>query len=88
MKRLLIVLNLLKGMFCRLKLKDKPIGTCDAAQGGDPDPTPGSDGHFLPFNDVYGTDTTEKHRPSAKKRSSKQRTLPFHSTCEECQHDD
>ena len=43
-----------------------------------PDPTPGLDGHFLPFDTVYGSDTTEEHRPSAKKRSSKQRTLPFH----------
>ena len=43
-----------------------------------PDPTPGSDGHFLPFDTVYGSDTTEEHQPSAKKRSSKQQTLPFH----------
>jgi hypothetical protein len=59
-----------------------------------PDPIPGTDGHYLSFAEVYGSDTSEEHRPSAKK--SKQRTLPFHGKlqhvknanlmiiCEEC----
>ena len=43
-----------------------------------PDPMPGSDEHYLPFDDAYGSDTSEKHRPSVSKKSSKQRSLPFH----------
>ena len=54
------------------------------------------EGHYLPFKDVYGSQTSEEHRPSLKKRSSKQQTLPFHGKlqhvknaditveCEEC----
>ena len=61
-----------------------------------PDPTPGDDGHYLPFATIYGRATSEEHRPSKKKKSSKQRTLPFHGKlqhvrnadlmleCEEC----
>ncbi len=43
-----------------------------------PDPMPGSDGHFMAFEEVYGTETTEKHRPSSVKKSSKHCSLPFH----------
>ena len=43
-----------------------------------PDPTPGDDVHYLPFATIYGRATSEEHRPSKKKKSSKQRTLPFH----------
>ena len=32
-----------------------------------PDPIIGSDQHYLPFEEVYGTETTEKDRPSAQK---------------------
>ena len=61
-----------------------------------PDPLPGSDGHYLSFSDVYGPQTSEEHRPTLKKSSSKQKTLPFHGKlqqvknanitvqCEEC----
>ena len=61
-----------------------------------PDPTPGEDEHYLPFENVYSTDTTEVHRPSLSKRSKKQKTLPFVASiqhvrnvnmvvqCEEC----
>ena len=61
-----------------------------------PDPTPGDDGHYLPFATIYGSETSEEHHPSKKKKSSKQRTLPFHGKiqhvrnadlmleCEEC----
>ena len=56
------------------------------------------DGHYKPFQDVYGTDTTEDHRPSLahQKRSTKSKTLPFVASvqhvcnvnlmvlCEEC----
>ena len=61
-----------------------------------PDPMPGVDDHYLPFAEVYGSDTTEVHRPSAKKKSAKKSTLPFHGKlqhvknahmmieCEEC----
>ena len=59
-----------------------------------PDPMPGTDDHYLPFSEVYGSDTTEVHRPSTKRK--KQSTLPFHGklqhvkncnmmiACEEC----
>ena len=33
-----------------------------------PHPTPGEDGHYIPFHDVFGTQTTEEHRPSFKKK--------------------
>ena len=61
-----------------------------------PDPVPGEDEHYLPFEKVYGTNTTEVHRPSSSKRSKKQKTLPFVASiqhvknvnlmvqCEEC----
>ena len=29
-----------------------------------PDPTPGQDEHYLPFKELYGTQTTEGNRPS------------------------
>ncbi len=57
---------------------------------------PGSDGHFMAFEEVYDTETTEKHRPSSVKKSSKHCSLPFHGKlqhvknanlmieCEEC----
>ena len=61
-----------------------------------PDPLPGSDGHYLSFSNIYGSQTSEQHRPTLKKRSCKQKTLPFHGKiqhvknanitveCEEC----
>ena len=42
-----------------------------------PDPVPGEDEHYLPFEKVYSTPTTEVDRPSSFKRSKKQKTLPF-----------
>ena len=44
-----------------------------------PDPTPGTDGHYKPFQEVFKKPTTEEHRPSAKKASSKA-TLPFRAS--------
>ena len=44
-----------------------------------PDPTPGTDGHYKPFQEVFEKPTTEEHRPSAKKASSKA-TLPFRAS--------
>ena len=35
-----------------------------------PDPTPGTDGHYKPFHEVFKKPTTEEHRPSAKKALS------------------
>ena len=34
-----------------------------------PHPVPGEEDHYLPFSEVYGTDTSEKHRPSFKPKS-------------------
>ncbi len=60
-----------------------------------PDPIPGKDGHYCPFTKVYGTTTTERHRPSLQ--TCKQKTLPFTASvqhvknantmvqCEECE---
>ena len=39
-----------------------------------PDPVPGEDEHYLPFENMYGTPTTEVHAPSSSKRSKKQKT--------------
>lgn len=61
-----------------------------------PDPVPGEEGHYTPFSDVYGTSTTEQHRPSLQARKGRQKTLPFSGSvqhvknvdvmvqCEEC----
>lgn len=32
-----------------------------------PDPTPADNEHYKPFSDLYGTLTTEKHRPTLLK---------------------
>ena len=59
-----------------------------------PDPLPGNDGHYKPFDEVFRKTTTEDHRPS--KSRIKQRALPFYPSvqhvtntqmmlmCEEC----
>ena len=41
-----------------------------------PDPVTATDGHYKKFNEVFGTTTTEKHRPSLQKISKKR--LPFY----------
>ena len=38
-----------------------------------------TDGHYKPFQEVFKKPTTEEHRPSAKKASSKA-TLPFRAS--------
>ena len=54
-----------------------------------PHPMPGDDGHYIAFSDVFGSNTTEEHRPSLAKKSSgitqkkgstKKNTLPFYGT--------
>ena len=42
-----------------------------------PDPIPGEDGHYQRFSTVYGTSTSEEHRPSLQSQKSKQKSLPF-----------
>ena len=42
-----------------------------------PDPIPGSDGHFLPLDDIFGKPTTEEHRPSFKAKKTMRKSLPF-----------
>ena len=52
-----------------------------------PDPVPG---HYLPFEDVYGTTTTEEHRPSMRTQNLSEVTA-IRCKCttrEKCQHDD
>ena len=41
-----------------------------------PDPVMGSDDHYIPFTDVYGTDTSENERPSLIQRR-KMKTLTY-----------
>ena len=56
-----------------------------------PDPVPGNDGHYLPFEEVYGTTTIEQHRPSLRAQNSHQKSLPFIASVQhvkKCQHDD
>ena len=62
-----------------------------------PDPVPGTEEHYKKILDVFGTRTTEEHRPSSKKRSSKDKSLPFSASiqhvknidmmlmCDECE---
>lgn len=50
-----------------------------------PHPTPGSDdGHYLPFSQVFGTITSEEHRPSYRRKAEskrvKRRKLPFYAS--------
>ena len=48
-----------------------------------PDPIPGDDGHYKTFADVYGSETTEEHRPSlieSKKKTVHRRSIDFYST--------
>lgn len=61
-----------------------------------PDPVPQSDGHYKEFKEVFGTETTESHRPSLQKRLYREKSVPFPVTaqhakntnivvqCEEC----
>ena len=62
-----------------------------------PDPVPGSEGHYKQFADLFGTKTSEGHRPSSQRKSQKQKSLPFYPSvqhvkntemmllCEECE---
>lgn len=57
---------------------------------------PSVDGHYLPFDKVFGRETSESHRPSMQAKSQRKKTLPFHGVlqhvknvnmmleCEEC----
>ena len=42
-----------------------------------PEPVPGDDGHYLCFDSVYGTTTSENHRPSLSQAKKRKKTLPF-----------
>ena len=42
-----------------------------------PDPVPGTDGHYRPFSEVFGTHTTEEHRPSFQMKKGRHKTLQF-----------
>ena len=61
-----------------------------------PDPMPGSEGHYKHFSEVFGTVTSEEHRPSSTRKSKKQKSLPFYPSvqhvntemmllCDECE---
>ena len=41
-----------------------------------PDPTPGVDNHYIPFDEIFGKPTSETHRSSLSVKQSK-KTLPF-----------
>ncbi len=43
-----------------------------------PDPMPGSDGHYQPFDEVFGKEMSEVHRPSLQTKAKRKKTLPFH----------
>ena len=49
-----------------------------------PHPTPGTNGHYLSFTEVFHTTTTEEHRPSFKKSSTSKarvkRKLPYYAS--------
>ena len=42
-----------------------------------PDPVPSDDEHYKLFDEVYGSETTEMHRPSLVQKSKRRKTLPF-----------
>ena len=43
-----------------------------------PDPVMKDDGHCRSFTEVFGSATSEEHRPSLQKRAQKEKTLPFY----------
>lgn len=46
-----------------------------------PDPVPAEDGHYTPFKEVYGTETTGEFRPSlSHQKKSTKRSLPFYAS--------
>ena len=46
-----------------------------------PFPVPGDDGHYRPFAEVLGMETSEEHRPSLKKApKTKAKSLPFYAS--------
>ena len=61
-----------------------------------PDPVPGEDGHYKTFQELYGTETSEIHRPSLASKEEKSHNVPFppskqtannvteHVTCSQC----
>ena len=61
-----------------------------------PDPVPSGDGHYKSFDTLYGTTTSEEHRPSLQTQSPRRKSLPFVASvqharntnlmvqCEEC----
>ena len=61
-----------------------------------PHPVPREDNHYASFSEVFGTSTSEEHRPSLKIKPKKRNTLPFYASvqhvknvelmveCEEC----
>ena len=63
---------------CRLCLPPQLPATEFAKLGHLPDPVPGTDDHYKPFGEVFHTTTTEEHRPSAKHKSRKEKSLPFY----------
>ena len=54
-----------------------------------PDPTPSSDGHYKPFAEIFGKETSENHRPPLQKKPKKDdSSIPrCITTCQECKHD-
>ena len=62
-----------------------------------PDLLPGSEGHYKHFSEVFGSKTSEEHRPSSKCKSQKQKALPLYPSmqhvkntemmllCDECE---
>ena len=42
-----------------------------------PDPVPGEDGHYKSFENLLGTKTDERHRPSLQRTPKRKKTLPF-----------
>ena len=53
-----------------------------------PDPVPGEDGHYCPFDSVFGTPTLEEFRPSLWTSKSKQRSMPFSPSVQQVRNTD
>ena len=65
---------------CRLCLPPQLPATEFAKLGHFPDPIPDTDDHYKPFGEVFCTTTTEEHRPSAKHKAHKEKSLPFYAS--------
>ena len=53
-----------------------------------PDPTPGTEGHYKAFQDVFKKTTSDEHRPSMSGKPKKGKSLPFRASVQHVRNTD